>query len=186
MEKKKVIIVTDGDMSAKRAVEIAAINVGGRAISASAGNPTPLTGVEIIELVKKTDEEPVIVMVDDKGNKGVGQGEQVMETLLNSDSINIIGIVVVSSKGKDCRKLKLACSITKNNKKVNKPVNKYGNPVSKDVICGDTLGILTGKKDLLMVGIGDPGKMDYKDELLKGSPVTTRAIKEILKRNDTN
>jgi len=44
MNKRKVIIVTDGDIAAKAAVEIAALNIGGECISYSAGNPTVLTG----------------------------------------------------------------------------------------------------------------------------------------------
>ncbi|HHW49425.1 MAG TPA: stage V sporulation protein AE, partial [Clostridiaceae bacterium] len=46
MEKRKVILVTDGDSVAKEAVEIAASNIGARCISDSAGNPTVLTGQE--------------------------------------------------------------------------------------------------------------------------------------------
>jgi stage V sporulation protein AE len=37
-------------------------------------------------------------------------------------------------------------------------------------ICGDTLSILPQWKELVVVGIGDPGKMDYNDEITKGLP----------------
>lgn len=37
-------------------------------------------------------------------------------------------------------------------------------------------------KDIIIVGIGDPGKMDTNDEITKGSPITTMALREILKR----
>jgi stage V sporulation protein AE len=67
MDKRKVILVTDGDRIAKGAVEVAAANIGGRCISASAGNPTELEGREIIELIKSAHHDPVVVMVDDMG-----------------------------------------------------------------------------------------------------------------------
>ncbi|TYQ16393.1 UNVERIFIED_CONTAM: stage V sporulation protein AE [Acetivibrio alkalicellulosi] len=183
MEKKRIILVTDGDMAAKKAVEIAAINIGGRTISASAGNPTLLTGDEILELIKKAEHDPVIVMVDDRGYKGTGAGEQAMEIILNSDSVEVIGVLAVASNGKDCMKLNLSCSITKDGDVIEGVVDKYGNNVNKEETCGDTLGVLRDKKDLVIVGIGDPGKMDYNDELLKGSPITTKALQEILNRN---
>ena len=50
---RKVIIVTDGDSVAQQAVEIAAKNINARTISASGGNPTPLTGQKIVELIKQ-------------------------------------------------------------------------------------------------------------------------------------
>lgn len=46
--KRRVILVTDGDGIAKKAVETAALRIGGRCISKSAGNPTPLSGKKII------------------------------------------------------------------------------------------------------------------------------------------
>lgn len=42
--KRKVILVTDGDLVAKKAVETASRNIGARCISCSAGNPTRLSG----------------------------------------------------------------------------------------------------------------------------------------------
>jgi len=44
----------------------------------------------------------VVVMVDDKGYKGKGAGEAAMEVLLNNDDIEVLGVVAVSSDGKDC------------------------------------------------------------------------------------
>jgi len=72
MVKHKVILVTDGDMMAKGAVETAASNVGGRCISVSAGNPTVLTGREILDYISKAAHDPVVVMVDDRGWEGAG------------------------------------------------------------------------------------------------------------------
>lgn len=182
MGKRKVILVTDGDMVAKRAVEIAAGNIGGRCISASAGNPTVLTGHEILEKVKEAPHDPIVIMVDDRGAKGEGPGEVAMQTILDNTDVDVLGVVAVSSNGKDCNGLDVTCSITKDGIIVEGAVDKSGNNTHDDNICGDTLSILKNKKDLLIVGMGDPGKMDYKDEVSKGAPITTRALQEVMKR----
>lgn len=183
MDKRKIILVTDGDSVAQRAVEIAASNIGGRCISASAGNPTILSGQEIIELIRKAPRDPVVVMVDDRGVKGMGAGEQAMDVILNDDNVEVLGVVAVSSNGKDCNGLKVDCSITKDGNIVEGAVDKYGNYARKADICGDTLSILKSKRGLLIVGIGDPGKMDFMDETGKGAPITTKALEEVLKRS---
>lgn len=183
MDKRKVIIVTDGDMVAKGAVEAAARNIGGRCISASAGNPTPIKGAEVIEQVMKAEHDPVVVMTDDRGKKGEGPGEAVMETILRDEKIDVLGIVAVSSNGRDCNGLNVTCSITKDGEVIDGGVDKYGNNIRTNYICGDTLSILKNRKDLVLVGIGDPGKMDFKDEVLKGSPITTKALQEVIRRS---
>jgi stage V sporulation protein AE len=172
MDKKRVIFVTDGDMVAMRAVEIAAANIGGRCISASAGNPTILTGEEIVEL-----------MVDDRGYKGKGIGEMVMEAVMNNDYIETLGVLAVSSKGKDCGRFKVSCSITKEGEIIDGTVDKDGKETHTKIVCGDTLSILREYNDMVIVGIGDPGKMDFNDEIEKGAPITTKALKEVLKRS---
>ncbi|HOM01639.1 MAG TPA: stage V sporulation protein AE [Acetivibrio sp.] len=183
MDKRKVIIVTDGDMAAKAALEVAASNIGGRCISYTAGNPTVLTGYEIVELIKASQQDPVIVMVDDKGRKGRGAGEAAMESILNNNDIEVLGIVAVSSDGKDCNGIKLTCSITREGKVIGGSVDKRGVPTRNGKICGDTLSILRGRKDLVIVGMGDPGKMDFYDSIEKGAPVTTKALEEVIKRS---
>lgn len=127
MEKRKVILVTDGDEVARSAVELATYNVGGRCITASSGNPTVLSGVEIVELIKTAPYDPVVVMVDDKGTKGKGKGELAMETIFNDDGIEVLGVVAVSSNGRDCKKIPLTCSITKDGRVIENGVDKYGN-----------------------------------------------------------
>ncbi|MCX8129268.1 MAG: stage V sporulation protein AE [Clostridia bacterium] len=184
MSKRKVIMVTDGDTVAQKAVEIAAGNIGGRCISASAGNPTVLSGEQIIELIKEAPHDPVVVMVDDRGAKGVGDGEAAMETIIESGAVDVLGVVAVSSNGKDCRGINVSCSITKEGKVFEGgAVDKYGNNVGDKGICGDTLSILRNRKDMIIVGIGDPGKMDYNDDAYNGAPVTTMALKEVMKRS---
>src|SRR5690554_3831915 len=99
--RRKVIIITDGDNIAKRAAETAAARVGGRCISQSAGNPTPLTGDEIIEMIKQAPAEPVVVMVDDRGKPGLGEGEQVIKSLAGAEGIEIIGVIAAASNTQD-------------------------------------------------------------------------------------
>lgn len=183
MEPRKVILVTDGDSVAQKAVEAAAANIGGRCISASAGNPTYLTGKEIVELIKTAKNDPVIVMADDRGVQGMGKGEQAMDHILNSKDIDVLGVVAVSSNGKDCNGLKVTCSITKEGSIIDGAVDKYGSQVRNGEICGDTLSILKSKKDTIIVGMGDPGKMDFQDDLSRGAPITTKALQEVLKRS---
>lgn len=183
MDKRKVILVTDGDRVAQKAVEIAASNIGGRCISASGGNPTPINGGQIIELVKKAEHDPIVVMVDDRGIEGVGEGEEAMKTIIKNGDIDVLGVVAVSSNGKDCNGLKVTCSITKDGDIIEGSVDKNGNNIGRKEICGDTLSILKDIKDIIIIGIGDPGKMDYNDETSKGAPITTKAFKEVLKRS---
>lgn len=182
MDKRRVILITDGDKVAKRAVEVAASNIGGRCISMSAGNPTRLTGSEIVKLIKLAQHDPVVVMVDDKGRRGMGRGERAMEVLLDNKDIEVLGVVAVSSNGRDCNGLDVTCSITKSGEVIEGAVDKYGNDMQSDRICGDTLSILKKKEGILIVGIGDPGKMDFNDEISKGAPITTKALQEVLRR----
>ncbi len=183
MAKHKVILVTDGDRAAKKAVELAARNIGGRCISASAGNPTYLKGEEIVELINKAEHDPVVVMVDDRGEKGIGPGERAMEVILKDSSLDVLGVVAVSSNGKECNGLRVSCSITKDGNIIEGAVDKYGNDTKRADMCGDTLSILKRERNLVIVGIGDPGKMDYNDETEKGAPITTMALNEVIKRS---
>lgn len=184
MDKRKVILVTDGDRVARKAVEIATTNIGGRCISVSAGNPTVLTGEEIVEQIKKAVHDPVVVMVDDHGIKGKGAGETAMEVIIRHEDVDVLGVVAVSSNGKDCNGLNVSCSITKQGKVIDGAVDKYGNRIEQKDVCGDTLSILKGMGNLTIIGIGDPGKMDFNDEESKGAPITTKALQEVLNRSN--
>lgn len=183
MTKKKVIIVTDGDMAAKAAVEKATSNIGGRCISSSAGNPTVLSGEEIIRRIIETPKDPVVVMVDDKGAVGKGRGETAMDEILKCSDLDVLGVIAVSSNGKDCYGIEVDCSVTREGKVVYTAVDKDGTDLHTGRLCGDTLSILKLKHNLFIVGIGDPGKMYYSDDAQKGSPITTKAMKLILEHN---
>ncbi|MFS8512909.1 MAG: stage V sporulation protein AE, partial [Planifilum fulgidum] len=89
--KRKVILITDGDRVAREAVEEVARQVGGRAISASAGNPTPLTGEQLVELILQAKHDPVLVMFDDCGSGGTGRGERAMEYVANHPDVEVLG-----------------------------------------------------------------------------------------------
>ncbi len=181
--KRKVILVTDGDKVARKAVETAASRIGARCISRSAGNPTPLKGKEIIDLIKEAKYDPVVVMVDDKGHTGQGKGEQAIVEISKCPDIEIIGIIAVASNTEGVNGAKVDISISKNGNIVNKTVNKCGEIQEGNIIYGDTVDVLSIVDTNLVVGIGDPGKMDGKDNCEIGAPIVTKAMEEILKRS---
>ncbi len=71
-ERRRVILITDGDEYARKSLEIVAKEIGGRCLSMSHGNPSMLKGHEIIKLIKKTAHDPVLIMFDDSGFIGEG------------------------------------------------------------------------------------------------------------------
>ncbi|WP_027340011.1 stage V sporulation protein AE [Halonatronum saccharophilum] len=182
---KRVIIVTDGDNVAKRAVEKATENLDLRVISRSAGNPTPCDGEKVLDMIESCPKDPVVIMVDDQGYSGCGKGEQVMEKVVQSENIEVLGIVAVASNTPAVSGVKPNFSITRDGNLVNLPVDKYGTQEGKNhqILEGDTVDIINEFSDLMVVGIGDLGKMSGKDSFEVGAPITTKAIEEILKRS---
>ena len=61
-KKIRIILITDGDNVARHVVEELAVSLGLRCISASGGNPTPITGEEIVGLLKTVHHDPVLVI----------------------------------------------------------------------------------------------------------------------------
>jgi stage V sporulation protein AE len=178
--KRKVIIVTDGDKAAKRSIEKVANNIGGRCISLSCGNPTVLSGKDIAELIMQTPYDPVLVMVDDKGCRGQGKGETALIELSKHPEIEMIGAVAVASNSPKIKGIKVNFSITNKLEIYKGSVNKEGEPTGDNFV-GDTAEILNDLNIPCIVGIGDVGKMDGADKPEKGVPVTTKAVKEIMK-----
>ena len=82
-QKRKVILITDGDKYAKKAIQYVAREVGGRCISMSQGNPSHLSGKELVRLIHKAKSDPVLVMFDDSGFVGEGAGERAMRIVAN-------------------------------------------------------------------------------------------------------
>lgn len=182
-QKRKVILVTDGDSVAQRAVETAAANIGGRCISRSGGNPTPMSGVEIVELIKRAKYDPVVVMVDDKGSSRTGRGEWALYEIANHPDIEIIGVIAVASNTQGVKGIEVDFSVTCDGKIVEGAVDKEGLPKSSNVIYGDTVDIIEKCEVPVIVGIGDIGKMAGKDDCEMGAPILTKAMEEILNRN---
>lgn len=181
--KRKVILVTDGDGIARKAVETATERIGGRCISRSAGNPTPLSGKSLVGLIKQAQHDPVVVMVDDRGHTGTGKGEAAIKEIARSTEIEILGVIAVASNTEGVNGARIDFAITKEGKKVKKTVDKYGNIKEGNKINGDTVDILESIEVPVIIGIGDPGKMTGKDTYEKGAPIITKAMEEILKRS---
>jgi len=181
--KRRVILVTDGDGIARRAVETAALRIGGRCISRSAGNPTPMSGQKILELIKQTPYDPVVVMVDDRGHTGMGKGEMAIKEIAQSPDVEILGVIAVASNTEGVNGVSIDFSVTKDGNIIENTVDKYGNKAEGKVINGDTVDILESMDVPVIVGVGDPGKMNGKDCCDKGAPIITKAMKEIIERS---
>lgn len=188
MTKHQVIIVTDGDRKARKTVEWAARQIGGRCISMSAGNPTPIDGKKIVELVKQTPHGPVLIMVDDKGYRQAGPGEEALEAIVRHPDIEVLGVLAVASNTHYTQGIRVDFSVNKFGELVEGPVDKLGLQELPDhkYLEGDTVDILNKIDVPIVIGIGDIGKMDKADDLGKGSPITLMAIKEIMKQSGYN
>jgi len=158
------------------------MSVGGRCISSSAGNPTPLSGEELVELIMKTPYDPILVMIDDRGKTGQGKGEQVLEHLISNPDIDILGVVAVASNTSHTEEINVDSSVDRYGNVISQGVDKNGFPTGAG-LSGDTVEILKKVAVPVIIGTGDTGKMDGCDSVNKGTPVTLKAIKEILSRS---
>lgn len=185
MKKQKVILVTDGDKTAEKAIDIASNKLGLEVVSQSAGNPTPCSGEELLKIAGDKTKDPVVLMFDDQGDLEYGVGEQALETVASSDEIELLGILAVASNSKDVEGISPECSITKEGQIINRPVTKNGDSEidGHTILEGDTVDIINDFEGALVVGVGDIGKMDGLDSVEFGAPITTKALEEILKRS---
>ncbi|MBS3976947.1 MAG: stage V sporulation protein AE [Syntrophomonadaceae bacterium] len=183
-DKRKVILVTDGDRVAQHVIEYVARKFGGRCISLSAGNPTFISGAEIVRLIKAAPYDPVFVMLDDKGKRLKGPGESALEYIVKNSDIDVIGVIAVASNTEAVNGVKVDCSITRDGQETTGAVDKNGYPTGAAILSGDTVDILSRLSVPVIVGIGDIGKMDGLDSLEKGAPITTKAINKILCKGD--
>lgn len=183
-QKRNIIMITDGDEYAKRAVEHAAKEIGGRCISASYGNPAKVDGPELVRLIKSAANDPVLVMFDDSGLVGEGAGETTMRYVANHEDINLLGIVAVASKTRQAEWTKVDICIDREGNLTERGVDKFGIP-EMDIgrINGDTVYCIDSIHAPIVVGIGDIGKMGKFDDIKIGSPITLSAIKLILERS---
>ncbi|MBA9027261.1 MULTISPECIES: stage V sporulation protein AE [Bacillaceae] len=182
--KRKVVLITDGDEYARRVVEIVAKEIGGRCISMSWGNPTTLSGKTIVRLIKKAPYDPVLVMFDDSGIVGEGAGETAMRYVANHADIEVLGIIAVASRTRHAEWTKVDVSIDRDGNLTGNGVDKYGaEEFEPGKITGDTVYCIDQLHAPIVVGIGDIGKMSKKDDYVKGAPITKLAIELILERS---
>lgn len=184
MEKRKVIIITDGDDVAKEVIERVANEIGGRTISSSAGNPTPISGGEIVKMISETPYDPVLVMFDDNGRMTKGDGERAIEYITNHPDIEVIGAIAVASNTKSVEGINIDYSIDQTGALIKVGVDKEGKRIARRKIYGDTVDVLNKLDIPIIIGIGDIGKMKGHDHIKHGAPITLKAIRTILEWGD--
>ncbi|MFE8702610.1 stage V sporulation protein AE [Cytobacillus sp. FJAT-54145] len=183
-ERRRVILITDGDEYARKAVEHVAKEIGGRCISMSHGNPTVLKGPQIVELIKKSPYDPVLVMFDDSGFVGEGAGETALKYVARHSDIKVLGVLAVASKTKQAEWTKVDVCVDRYGELTPYGVDKYGEPeLEIGKMNGDTVYCIDELDVPIVVGIGDIGKMARKDHYKIGSPITKQAIELILERS---
>ncbi|MTH52244.1 stage V sporulation protein AE [Bacillus mangrovi] len=182
--KRKVILVTDGDVYAAKAVAYTAEKIGGRWISQSQGNPTKLSGAELVRLILQTPHDPVFVLFDDCGMPGEGPGEKAMLHVARHPSIEVLGVIAVAAKTKQPDWAKVDVCIDREGQLTGHGVDKGGVEELEDGrITGDTVYSLDLLDVPVIVGIGDIGKMARRDDARNGAPITMKAAEIILERN---
>lgn len=179
---RKVIIVTDGDSIAKKVIEKAAVKSGCRTLSISSGNPTRITGSEMVRLIKCVKHDPVIVMADDRGDVGRGSGEKAIDYLIKSREVDVMGIIAVASNTKNASGIKVNYSIDKDGKISENSVDKHGNIKMSKVLIGDTVNTINPSSVNCVVGVGDPGKTECDGDMDRECSNLTKAINIIINK----
>lgn len=187
-QRRKVILVTDGDHVAQKVIEKVATELGGRCISLSSGNPTTLRGSQMVELIKMAPHDPVVVMFDDNGYFGRGRGEQAIEYVVNHPDIEVIGAIAVASNTRWVQGATVQFSVDNRGFIVEEAVDKdgYADAELNHHIYGDTVDILNALHVPNVIGIGDIGKMHGRDSLDHGCPITKKAVQWILERSGSH
>lgn len=182
--RRRVILITDGDEYAKRAVEHVAKEIGGRCITSSYGNPSKLTGPEIVKLIKKTPHDPVLVMFDDSGIVGEGAGESALKYVATHKDIEVLGAIAVAARSRHEEWTRVDVSIDRDGVLTPYGVDKHGiQELEIGRINGDTVYCLDELNIPIIVGVGDIGKMARRDSYKTGSPITKKAVELILERS---
>lgn len=184
-QKKKVIFVTDGDASAKRALEHVTESIGGTCISSIGENNERLPYHELCDLITNAKREPVIVLFDDCGYQMEGLGERAMRYVATQENIEVIGAIAVASTTHYSEWTRVDVSIDRFGNLTEYGVDKDGLPdIELGRIDGDTVSILDQLNIPIIVGIGDIGKMAGHDAIEKGAPITKMVIQLILERSE--
>lgn len=182
---RRVIIVTDGDDHARFAIESIAKRIGGRCISMSGGNPSALTGAELVKLIKSAQQDPVLVMFDDSGFIGEGIGEMALRYVVTHPDIDVLGAIAVASKTKNAEWTRVHVCVDRDGELTPYGVDKYGYQEHEiGRLYGDTVYCLDKLDIPLIIGVGDVGKMMNRDDYVIGSPITKKAVDLILERSD--
>ncbi|MBM7661150.1 stage V sporulation protein AE [Bacillus mesophilus] len=183
-QKRKVILVTDGDEYAHKAVQHAAKHIGGRCISQSQGNPSLLTGQKLVQLILQTPYDPVFVLFDDCGYIGEGAGERALLYVANHTQVDVLGVIAVASKSHQSEWTKVDVCIDRFGELTEFGIDKYGlQELEIGRINGDTVYCLDQLDVPIVVGVGDIGKMAGRDDIKKGCPITLKAVEIILERS---
>lgn len=182
--KRKVILVTDGDDYARKSLETIAKEIGGRCISLSHGNPSVLSGPDIVKHIKDAKCEPILVMFDDSGMIGEGAGETALKYVANHREVKVLGVIAVASRTRKEEWTRITVSIDREGNLTEKGVDKFGiQEMEAGRLYGDTVYSLDQLNIPIIVGIGDIGKMAGKDHYKIGSPITKQAVQLILERS---
>lgn len=177
---RRVIVVTDGDRVAARALAIAARRTGCSLVVQSRGNPTRLTGVELVQCIERAPSDPVIVMLDDNGDPAEAAGESALRVLSAHPGIEIVALLAVASHTDRVHGAPVDFSVDRRGRRVERAVDKEGRETDSYLVAGDTVDALRGIDVPLVVGVGDIGKMGGRDAPGRGAPVTTSAIEWVL------
>jgi stage V sporulation protein AE len=182
--RRRVILITDGDDYARRAVELVSKEIGGRCISMSHGNPTSLTGPEIVHLIKKASHDPVLVMFDDSGLVGEGAGEKALKYVAQHQDVEVLGVIAVAAKTRQAEWTRVDVCIDQVGELTPFGVDKDGIPeLEIGRLNGDTVYCLDELDVPIIVGVGDIGKMSRHDQFEQGAPITKKAVELILERS---
>ncbi|MDC3415426.1 stage V sporulation protein AE [Aquibacillus salsiterrae] len=182
-KQKKVIIITDGDEYARKTIDYLANQLGGTSLSELTNNPSKVPPEKVLQAVHEAKQEPVYVLIDDAGVQGVGFGEKILSSLAEDPKIEIIGAIAVAAHTKNMEWCRFTFAIDNEGNQIPYGVDKKGIPIPEvGRINGDTIYLLDQLDLPLVIAIGDIGKMDGKDDIKKGSPVTRKALEIIFER----
>lgn len=178
----EMIVVTDGDRTAWHAVQAASASLGLVPVALSRGNPTPVDAQRIIDAARAQSHGPVVVMVDDQGDGGAGSGEVVLADLLRDEEVRVLGVVAVASNTRGVEGVVPDVSVDQKAHESGRAVDKDG-LVADGPLLGDTVDVLRdAAPGVVIVGLGDPGKMQGQDALADGVPATRAALAAVLAR----
>lgn len=184
---KRVILITDGDHYAKEAVKKAGLQLGCETLVCSAGNPTAISGQDLVDEILNCKRDPVLVMFDDGGFNGVGIGEKTLKYVANHPQIEPLGAIAVASNSDSQEWTHVDVSLDRYGKLTPYGVDKEGIPeMDLGRVFGDTVYSLDELHLPIVVGVGDIGKLRGVDDAKHGAPITKQAIELIIERSGTH